>query len=202
MDSPIVANDRLYAYAQIAAQVYQDTPEFGAVRSAARARRYQGGEILAIRGTDNYATMLADLKAAPTRKTAIGQVHAGFYGAIEEIAPQIDTLAQTPQVIIGHSEGASVATGLAGELARIGKPPQLVIAFEPAAMCVDDVLASLLRDAGVEVYASKHAIDPVPDVPPWMHYVCPYTSIGAFSLAHIDPIWYHLIGNIIPLYRT
>ena len=185
-------------YAELAAQVYNDPPDFGGVKTAARAKLYDGGQVLVFRGTDNFQTWLADLEAAPTRGGQLGVLHAGFYEAWEEVAEQVLGLTTPPSVVVGHSEGGALATLCAGALALAGRGPSQLLTFEPPRLAMDGVLGGILSRQGVLCWASRHAIDPVPWVPSWARLPFAYSDIGHFQVDHLDPIWYHLIENLIP----
>lgn len=157
-------------YARLAEESYLAKPDIGIADSAARAivRSTADGKAVICPGTNNIACWLADLDATPT-ETRLGGIHAGFnlgalaiYDAVEQIAPG---------ALAGHSEGADLVLGLAGYLCVAGKPPKFVYAFEPARMCIDDTLAGILKNCGVQVFACRNGQDVVPLVPrvlfPW-----------------------------------
>ena len=180
-------------YAQLAAQVYDDAPQFGAASGAARARMY--GNVLAFRGTDDIATWLADFDINTCDVSGLGRVHAGFWGALAGILPIL--LAQpTPAAIVGHSEGAALATLYAGVLCVLNRLPTAVYGFEPPRMCADKTLADLLKAKGVMLFFTSNGSDPVPLVPMELSIPGPLSPIGA-PRGPIPDIADHLIGNVI-----
>lgn len=184
-------------YAELAARVYNDSPDFGAVKSAARAKLYGGGSILVFRGTDDFEAMLADAAALPFQTDRLGVLHQGFHTAWLEVREPILALKTPPSIIVGHSEGADLAIQAAAEFCLDGRPPSQLLCFEPARLCMDDVIASILAKAGTSPWGSRHAIDPVPWLPSWARLPFTYADIGHFQVEHLDPIWYHLIENVL-----
>jgi len=184
-------------YAELAARVYSDPPDFGGVKTAARAKLYDGGQVLVFRGTDDWAALLADVAALPFKTNRLGTLHEGFHNGWLEVRGQILGLKQPPSIIVGHSEGGDLAAQAASELALAGRAPSQLILFEPARLCMDGVMAQILEKAGMMRWASRHAIDPVPWVPSWARLPFVYSDIGHFQIEHPDPIWYHLIENVL-----
>lgn len=179
-------------YAQLCARAYDDPPTYGAADSAGRAHVYDG--VVAFRGTDNPASLLADIDILTTPTPGLGTLHAGFWGAWLPLEAQL--MALKPQVITGHSEGGALAVIYAGMLCLAGKPPSAVYCFEPPRVSMDDTLHQVLDKAGVMVWASCNVIDPVPWVPAGFRFPSEYAHIGDIDLAHLDPIWYHMIANV------
>jgi hypothetical protein len=99
--------------------------------------------------------------------TALGGVHVGFDKAVHEILDAV--IVYAPTDLTGHSEGADLCLLAAGYLCLAGEPPKTVWAFEPARLCVDDVLADILRTHAVEVQMTHHGMDVVPLVPRITH---------------------------------
>lgn len=181
-------------YAQIAAQVYDDAPQVGAVDGPARARMYPGA-VLAFRGTDNAATWATDFDADAKLVAGIGEVHDGFWDALAGILPALLALPK-PDVIVGHSEGAALAALYAGVLCVIGRLPVAVYGFEPPRMCADDTLHKLLDAQGVMRFFTSNGSDPVPLVPPWMSIPGDLSLIGA-PRGPLPIIEDHLIDHVI-----
>ena len=186
-------------YAELAAQVYTDAPDFGAVQSAARARLYAGGRVLVFRGSDNFETWLHDFQALPTRSGNLGLLHSGIYDAWEEVASQILALKAPPDIIVGHSEGAGLAQICTGAFVRAGHKPTALYAFEPPRIAGDATLRGYIESSGTMAFCTRHGLDPVPDVPTWLDQALDLASIGVV-LPGKDPIWYHLMENIIPVF--
>ena len=170
-------------YARLAASAYTDAPTIGAESSAARAVVFSPG-VVGFPGTNNLATWLADLDAAAIEVPGLGRLHAGFWRASEEIAPQVLALPAV-DVTLGHSEGAALALLFAARLCLAGRPPKAVYGFEPPRVSADDTLAALFQAHGVQILLTKQGNDVVPDVPrllePWRH-PAPLTDIGHASL--------------------
>lgn len=189
-------------YAQLAAQVYDDPPDFGGVQTAARAKLYDGGRTLVFRGSDDVATWLRDFQAWTTRAGNLGELHAGIYDAWEEVAGAILSLTRSPpEVIVGHSEGAGLAQVCCAALIQAGRPPTALYAFEPPRIAGDATVRGLIKGAGTMSFCTRHGLDPVPTVPPWLATAMPLSSIGQVVEGK-DPIWYHLMVNIIPLFSV
>lgn len=190
----MVISPTVVEYAQIAAQVYDDPPQIGAMDGPARARTYLG-DVLAFRGTDNDATVLADIEAEATSVTGLGKVHDGFWKALAGILPGLLALPE-PSVIVGHSEGAALASLYAGVLCVIGKPPAEVYGFEPPRMCADGTLRKLLDAKGVMRFFTSNGSDPVPLIPSWMDIPGDWVLIGK-PRGVIPDIEDHRIANVI-----
>lgn len=186
-------------YAELAAQVYTDAPDFGAVQSAARAKLYAGGRVLVFRGSDNWETWFHDFQILPTRTGDLGLLHSGIYDAWEEVASQILALKTPPDIIVGHSEGAGLAQICTGAFVRAGHKPTALYAFEPPRIAGDATLRGYIESAGVMAFCTQHGLDPVPKVPTWLDQALDLASIGVV-LPGKDPIWYHLMENIIPVF--
>jgi len=186
-------------FAELAAQVYNDAPDFGAVQSAARAKLYGGGRVLVFRGSDNLEAWLHDLQALPARSSGLGMLHSGILDAWDSVSAQILALKTPPDIIVGHSEGAGLAQICAGAFVRAGHKPSALYAFEPPAIAGDATLRGYIESAGVMPFCTKHGMDPVPDLPPWLDQALDLSDIGAVVPGK-DPIWYHLMSNIIPVF--
>ena len=178
-------------YASLCARAYNDPPTYGQAESASRAHDYDG--VIVFRGTDNPASLLADGYILTTPTPGLGTLHAGFWQAWLPLEAQL--LGLKPQVIAGHSLGGALAIIYAGMLCLAGKPPSAVWCFEPPRLSMDDTLRQVLEKAGVMVWASCNAIDPIPWVPPLMRFPAEYAHIGRLDLG-FDPITYHLIANV------
>jgi hypothetical protein len=184
-------------YAELAAKVYDDPPQVGQADGPARARMYGG--VLAFRGTDNASTWGADFDADATMVEGMGKVHDGFWKALAGVLPVLLALPR-PSVIVGHSEGAALATLYAGVLCVIDRLPVAVYGFEPPRMCADDTLLKLFDAKGVMRFFTSNGSDPVPTVPPWMAIPGPVSDIGAPRGA-LPIIADHLIGNVVNVLR-
>lgn len=197
MNAAVVPTDppALY-FAELAAQVYNDSPDFGAVQSAARAKLYAGGRVLVFRGSDNVATWMRDFQAFPTRTGNLGVLHSGIYDAWEEVADQILSLKVPPQYIVGHSEGAGLAQICTGAFIRRHVFPTGLYAFEPPNIAGNAVLRGLIESAGTMNLCTRHGLDPVPDMPPWLDQALDLADIGKVLSTELDPIWYHLMENV------
>ncbi len=177
--------------AALCARAYNDPPTYGTTDSAGRAHNYDG--VIVFRGTDNPASMLADIDILTTPTPGLGTLHAGFWQAWLPLEAQL--LALSPQVIAGHSEGGALAVIYAGMLCLAGKPPSAVYCFEPPRLCVDGTLKAILDKAGVMILATCNAIDPIPWVPPEMSFPGEYAHIGRVYLDDLNPIDYHFIDS-------
>ncbi len=178
--------------AALCARAYNDPPTYGAADSAGRAHNYDG--VIVFRGTDNPASLLADGNILTTPTPGLGTLHHGFWQAWLPLEAQL--MALKPQVIAGHSLGGALAIIYAGMLCLSGKPPSAVWCFEPPRVTMDDTLKQVLDKAGVMIFASCNAIDPIPWVPPLMRFPAEYAHIGRLDLDHLDPLWYHYIADV------
>lgn len=185
----------VYHFSLLAGQVYNDPPDFGAVNSAARAKLYDGGTVLAIRGTDDLAALKADLEAFTTRTTGLGLLHEGIYEAWEEIEARVLALDPSPRVLVGHSEGAALALMAAGSLIRAGKLPQAVYAFEPPRICGDGVLRDLLVGSGSLIYLTRNGNDLIPMIPTFLDHPAPLVAVGK-ALQPLPNLEDHLIVHV------
>ena len=180
-------------YAHLAAQVYSDAPQIGQADGPARARMY--GDVLVFRGTDNATTWATDFDADATLVAGLGRVHDGFWKALAGILPALLALPK-PAAIVGHSEGAALASLYAGVLCVMGRLPTAVYGFEPPRMCADDTLRQLFDAKGVMRFFTSNGSDPVPTVPPWMSIPGEVTLIGA-PRGPLPIIADHLIAHVI-----
>ena len=182
-----------YDYCLIAQEAYTATPDIGVVNSASRAivRHTANGLCIAFRGSDDIASWLADLHAAPLDVPGIGWFHEGFWNAWQ--AMLVDTLAAIggqSVTLVGHSLGAALALACACDMTEAGNPPAAVYAFEPPRVSPDGNVANLL--AGVPLYLCRNGIDVVPEVPPLWQHAGPVHAIGKAR----GPITDHLIENV------
>ncbi len=189
----MAASAQAIAYAKLAAQVYNDLPQVGAVNGAARARMY--GNVLAFRGTDDAATWLADLEIETEFVAGLGVLHKGFWRALAGVLPDLRKL-PTPEVIVGHSEGAALATIYAGVLCMQGEHSVQVYGFEPPRLCGNGVLRQVLDDDGIQRFYTSNGSDPVPLVPPELSLPGELALIGA-PRGPIPLIEDHYIDNVI-----
>ncbi|QCP50138.1 lipase [Trinickia violacea] len=183
-------------YALLAQRAYTSPPQIGAEASAARA--IVEGSAIAFPGTNNIACWLADLDVEIVNVPDLGVLHAGFWQAFCSIRDPLMAL-PTPDVAVGHSEGAALALLYAGVLCLAGRAPQEVYAFEPPRVSVDDTLGALLQANGVQVHLYRNGEDVVPLVPrllhPWQH-PGPLTPIGTPSLP-VPNVEDHFIERVI-----
>lgn len=192
-----------FEYAHLAEVSYgRRVYDIGEADGAARAiiQHDPDGPVLAIPGTDNIATWLADLDIA-TIHTNLGTVHAGFRQAAMSIRD--DVFAAKPRILVGHSEGAAIALILAGWLAYEGQGVERVYAFEPPRITTDDTLADLYRATSVDARLYRHGEDIVPMVPrlieDWQH-PADLIQFGKPAL----PVWNiedHEIGRIVSVLK-
>lgn len=185
-------------YALLAQEAYTATPDIGIADSASRAimRQTSTGLVVAFPGSDNVPCWLADLSAIPRPVLGMGNVHDGFYGAWEAIAPQVlAAIGDQPVTLVGHSLGGSIALLAAATLTLAGKPPVCVQAFEPARVSFDLTLRILMR--AVPLHLWRNGSDPVTELP--------LDGMHPAMLAHVGKpagvlpiIADHLLQNIIP----
>lgn len=190
--------------ALLAQQCYTDTPTIGLENTASRAVVYPGN-VIAIPGSNNIACWLADLDIATTSTLALGRLHAGFWGSYSAIASELMDL--SPEVIVGHSEGAAIALIYAAALCLMKRPPKQVFAFEPPRCTTDGTMREVFISVGLYPLLTHNGDDLVPCVPrvtadwqqPWgITELCstknPYPQISDDWLANIED---HLMTNVI-----
>lgn len=168
-------------YAVLAKEAYSTAPTIGSETSAARAI-VTDGTIVSFPGTNNVACFLADLEAFTVPVTGYGRVHEGFWNAFNEIKPQL--LLLSPEILVGHSEGADLAILYGAALCLAQKPPKAIFGFEPARVSTDNTLADLFVANNVLVTLTRNGEDVIPMVPrlyeDWQHPAS-LTSIGTPS---------------------
>lgn len=182
-------------YARIAQAAYSQKPTFGDEKSAARA--ILSDHIVSFPGTNNIACWLADLNVETIYIPELGIIHEGFWNAFRSI--QLDLMQQSPEIIVGHSEGAALSIIYAAMLCIAKKPPKYVYAFEPPRVSTDTSIGNLLRRSNVNLFLFKNGNDIVPDVPRLVHdwqHPCELIHIGKPSLP-IPNVQDHLIENVI-----
>ncbi len=190
----MTASAQIIAYAKIAQQVYNEPPQFGAANGPARARLY--GNVLAFRGTDDFASIIADANIDTTPVWGLGRLHKGFWEALAGILPGLLTIQIQPAVIVGHSEGAALASLYAGVLCMMGWHSVSVYGFEPPRMCADNTLLQLFVTHSVFRFYSSNGSDPVTEVPPELSLPGELTHIGS-PRGIIPDIEDHYIDNVI-----
>ncbi|MGH8158380.1 MAG: lipase family protein [Rhodanobacter sp.] len=179
-------------YALLAQRAYTDAPTIGAVNSASRMRVY--GDVHVFRGSDDVASWVSDFHVATTDVCGMGEIHAGFYGALAAILPACLALPR-PAAVAGHSLGAALAILYAGVLAMLGHVVP-VYAFEPPNLCADGVLADLFVNKEVPWFACRNGRDIVTQVPFGMTRPGPLTAIGAASFP-LDNLVDHGMDRVI-----
>jgi len=184
-------------YARLAALAYTEPPLIGLASSAARAVVFSPG-VVGFPGTDNLACWLADLDAAAVDVRGLGRLHAGFWGAFQQISAPLMALPEV-QVTLGHSEGAALALIFAAQLCLAGRPPRAVYAFEPPRVSADGTIAALFATHGVALTLTRNGEDIVPMVPrllePWQH-AAPLLQIGHAELP-IPNVQDHVIERVV-----
>ena len=170
-------------YAILSQQAYTAIPAIGAPDSAARIvfNSTEIGLVLRIPGTNNLACLEADAEALLYDAGEFGQVHRGIWLAFDGVWS--DVAKMLPVALTGHSEGAAGAIYLAARLAKAGRAPKAVYAFEPPRTSIDTALAAIIQEAGIELHIYHHGRDLVPLVPldipgeDWQH-AGPVTQFG------------------------
>ncbi len=187
---------RAVDFARLAQAAYTDAPTVGSADSAHRMHVYEvHGEVVHVfRGTDNFASTLADIDIIPVAVPGLGMLHAGFYGALADILDRCLAL-PVPTAIAGHSLGAAMAQIYAGVLALRGHQIACY-AFEPPRVALDDVLQGVLARLGGPQFATRDGMDAVTDVPEAFRQAWPLLQIGIES-SPFPNIVDHEIGRVI-----
>lgn len=187
-------------FALLAQRAYSTPPLIGAEASAARA--IVEGNAVAFPGTNNVACWLGDFDAQTLNVPGYGELHIGFWRAFCSIQGPL-MLLPTPDVTVGHSEGAALAILFAATLCQAGRPPKEVYAFEPPRMSADGALAALFAVHGVRLHLYRNGEDIVPLVlrllHPWQHPGS-ITSIGKPSVP-VPNVEDHLIERVVVALR-
>jgi len=188
-------------YAELAGAAYKAVPDIGQEDGAARIIVTETSDdlIFSIPGTNNLACLGADIDALTHDAGEFGHVHAGIWGAFDEVWPEAAKLA--PSALCGHSEGAAGALYLGARFCLAGMPPKVIHAFEPPRTSIDPKLADIFKARSVEVHIYHHGHDAVPLVPlsipgqAWQH-AGPVTQFGKASsiFPNLDD---HMIAAVI-----
>ena len=185
-----------HAAALLAGQSYSDLPTIGDPDSASRMHVYatDAGPVHVFRGTDDVMAAIADADCRTIKVWCLGELHAGFWGALAAILPACLALPR-PTAIVGHSLGAAMAIIYAGVLAQQGIIVP-VFALEPPRLCGDATLLGLLESRRVPWFACRNGLDLVTQVPPLLSLPGPLTAIGKAS-APIPNIVDHEIARVV-----
>lgn len=184
------------AAALLAQLSYIDAPTIGKSSGAARMHAYStaDGIVHAFRGTDDLRSIIADVECQTVDVWGLGELHAGFYGALATILSGCLALPR-PAAIVGHSLGAAMAIIYAGILAQLGIVVP-VYAFEPPRLCGDSVLADLFKAVSLPLYATRNADDIVTQVPVNLALPGTLTRIGRAQYP-FDNIADHGIDDVV-----
>lgn len=191
---------RAIDFARLAQSVYTDPPTIGDPDSASRMHVYevQGEVVHVFRGTDDFASIVADADIETVEIDGLGKLHAGFYGALQRILDRCLAL-PVPSAVAGHSLGAAMAQIYAGVLSLKGHQVACY-AFEPPRVSWDNTLQSVLFRGG-PVYATRNGNDIVTQVPLGFNQAWPLLEIGVPSVP-IDNIEDHFIDRVIAALPT
>jgi triacylglycerol lipase len=184
-------------YALLAQEAYSAKPDIGVADSASRAivRNTADGLCIAFPGTDNVASWLADLNTVPRSVPGMGNVHAGFYGAWEAIAPQvIAAIGDQPVTFASHSLGAAMSILAAATLTLAGKPPVAVYAFEPPRASFDLTLRILLAKVPLHLY--RNGLDVVTNLPPGGMHPATLIHVGKPSVPVVN-VQDHYLNRVL-----
>lgn len=158
-------------FALLAQEAYTAKPDIGVADSASRAivRKTEVGICVAFPGSNNLPSWLADLNAIPVPVPGVGDVHRGFWGAWQAIAPEVAAAIGTqPVTLVGHSLGAALAIMAAVSLTLAGHPPTALYGFEPPRVSPNIGVRTLLAKVPMHLY--KNGNDVVPGLPlGWQH---------------------------------
>ncbi len=135
------------------------------------------GTCLAISGTDDVETALADVESlVPVWWGELGcWAPLGFHRAVKEAWPEILALVRrygVPRAICAHSLGGAVALITAAGLRAIGLAPDTVLAFAPARSIPRS------RLTGIRLQLYRLGEDVVPDLPPEFPQPAPLIQLG------------------------
>jgi triacylglycerol lipase len=179
-------------YARLAAQAYRDAPTIGRSDSASRMHVY--GDVHVFRGTDNADSWVHDLDIECVEVPGLGRVHAGFWGALNEILPDCLKL-PTPSAVVGHSLGAAMAILYGAELLQRGWRGQ-VYAFEPPRICADHTLETLVAAHPGMFFSYRNGRDLVTEVPPELSQPVQLLRVGRSFLPFAN-LTDHRIEHVI-----
>lgn len=195
------------AYAHLAEWAYSQPPDIGKESGSARAVVGNTDDGLAIifRGTDNLASILADIDAIPHPTASLGNVHKGFYEALLSVEQELIRAIKghAKIVLVGHSEGGALALLFGAWLCLHNTPPVAIYAFESPKISADCGIKQLFAQYKLVPKIYKNGSDPVPDVPSlmanWQH---PANVIHIGQPAGLLPIIDdHRIANVIASLR-
>lgn len=153
------------------------------------------GPCMAIAGTDDVTTALADAEALLPRWSPELNVWAplGFLRAVEGAWPEIRALkdyGRSPKIIAAHSLGGPLALITAAMLRAIGLAPDAVLAFAPARSIPGSVLA------GIQLQLYRLGEDEVPNLPPEFPQPSPLIRLGRATSLLVDHDINHIIAAL------
>ncbi|HEY1998788.1 alpha/beta fold hydrolase [Paraburkholderia sp.] len=185
-------------YALLAQEAYSATPDIGKADSASRAivRTTAEGLCVAFPGSDNIPCWIADLDILTVNVPGAGDVHRGFWGAWQAIAPEVlSAIGDQPVTLVGHSLGAAIAICAAISLTLAGKPPLMVYGFEPPRVSPGAGVRTLL--AKVRMLLTRDGLDLVTDLPPDWDQAAALTEIGT-PFIPFPNVPDHMLDRVIP----
>lgn len=148
--------------------------------------------VITFRGTQGLKDAVVDLKAL-SRDTPSGEVHSGFFSAVERISgPLKRALEKNHKVgkhiyITGHSKGGAEAQLFASHIARLN---EVTVYTFGAPRVSDGEYKKAYSDWVERCYAIINDSDPVPRVPKWFKRLGKEIWLDESGRIHFKPSWW------------
>lgn len=151
-----------------------------------------GFMLLGLRGTNDIAALLRDAEASRARRDPIlGSTPDSFAADAEQILWRIFFRFTGPWAGGAHSKGGSELLDLAAMMRVAGRPPERIVAFEPAPV---GSLGGLIEPTWAKI--TRHGADPVTEMPPWRKHPIPVTPLAWSGSKPINPFAYHYMAGV------
>lgn len=145
--------------------------------------------IITFRGTSGTKDVIVDLKAY-SRSTPIGEVHGGFFNAVERICGPLNRALEKyhkigkPIFVTGHSKGGAEAQLYAS---RISFRDRLAVYTFGSPRVADSDYREVFNEIVPNCYNVINDSDPIPRIPKWFKRLGNEAWLGESGEIHFKP---------------